>query len=132
MLEKKVFFTNFIPDLLQDVLPLLQALFAHIGHLLDGHDLAREIASRIVDGAEGAMANLAEILEYLLWVVLVEELRYLRVLQAPRPGDSRHREAASTPTLITLTIHVLELGDVAKYSMTTLMNFQGSGLQSKK
>lgn len=79
------------PDLLQYVLPLLQALLAQIGHLLDGHNLPGEQAPGIIDGPETAMADLPQILEDLLRVVLEEEIGYLGVPQAARPGDGRHR-----------------------------------------
>ena len=40
------------PYLLEDVLPLLQALLPPVGHLLDGHHLSRDIVPGVVDGAE--------------------------------------------------------------------------------
>jgi hypothetical protein len=46
------------PDLLQDVLPLLQALLPVVGHLLDRHHLVLDIVPGVVDRPEAAMPDL--------------------------------------------------------------------------
>ena len=74
--------------LLQNVLPLLEALFAHVRHLLDGDDLLGEETPRVVHRAERAMPDFPQVLEYLLRVVLIEQFRYLGIFQAAWP---RHR-----------------------------------------
>lgn len=82
-------------NLLQDILPLFHALFAHVGHLLDRDNLAREIAFCVVDRTERSMANFAQIFEYLLRVMLIEQLGYLGILQASRP-HYRHTTVGSS------------------------------------
>ena len=49
-----------------------------------------------VDGSEASMADLPEVCEQLLGVASVEELRHLRVLQAPRPDTRWHRQRLTT------------------------------------
>ena len=75
------------PDLLEDVLPLLQRLLPAVGHLLDGHHLCGDIVPGVVDGAEGPMADLAKVVEQLVRVLALEQLRHVGVLQAARPGS---------------------------------------------
>jgi hypothetical protein len=43
----------------------------------------------IVDCAEGPVADLPEVVEQLLRVLALEQLRHVRVLQAARPGTKR-------------------------------------------
>lgn len=76
-------------NLLEDVLPLLQTLFAHVGHLLDGDNLLGEDVAGVVHGAEASMADFAQILEYPFGVVVVEEVGHLRVLQTASPATER-------------------------------------------
>ena len=83
--------------LLEYVLPLLHCLLAQIGHLFDGDDLLAEQTSGVVDSAEAAMADLSQILEDLLRVVLLEELGGIRVLEAPGPRRDRHNLAVAGP-----------------------------------
>lgn len=71
-------------DLLEDVLPLLHALLAQIRHLLDGDDLTREVAARIVNGAERPVPDFTQIIEDLVRVMFVEELGDFRVFEAAR------------------------------------------------
>ena len=78
------------PDLLEDVLPLLQRLLAAVGHLLDGHNLVGDILPGVVHGAEGPVADLPEIIEDLVRVLSLEQLGDLGVLERPWPGGGRH------------------------------------------
>lgn len=85
--------------LLEDVLPLLHGLLAEVGHLFDGNDLLGDGASRVINGAEAAVADLPEILEYLLRIILLEELGNLGIFQATGPRYSRHCNNAIAATL---------------------------------
>ena len=78
------------PDLLQDVLPLLQRLLPPVGHLLDGHHLVSHILPGVVHGAEGPVANLPEIIKDLVRVLSLEQLGDLGVLEGPGPGSGGH------------------------------------------
>ena len=64
----------------ENVLPLFQRLFPAVGHLLDGHDLGRDIVARIVDRAKGPVSDLAEVVEQLVRVFAFEQLRHIRIL----------------------------------------------------
>lgn len=87
-------------DLLEYVLPLFHGLLAEVGHLLDGDNLLAEEAPGVVDRAKAAMADLPQVLEDLLRVVLFKEVGDLRVLQAARPRHQRHNLAVSRPAQI--------------------------------
>lgn len=78
------------PDLLEDVLPLLQTLLAQVAHLLDGDNLLGEQTSGVVDGPETAVADLTQVLENLLGIMLVEQVCDLRISKTPRPGHRSH------------------------------------------
>ena len=78
------------PDLLQDVLPLLQGLLPAVGHLLDGHHLVGDVLPGVVDGPEGPVANLPEVIEYLIRVFSLKQLGDLGVLEGPGSGCGRH------------------------------------------
>ena len=77
-------------DFFKNVLPLLGALFAQVGHLLDCHHLLRQQTSRVINCAEAAVTDLPQVLENLLRIIFVEELRYFRILQTARPAITRH------------------------------------------
>lgn len=73
------------PDLLEDVVPLLETLLAQVAHLLDGHYLPGQVAARVVHGAEAAVPDFTQVIEDLLGVVLVEQVRNLGVLERAGP-----------------------------------------------
>ena len=94
-----------IPDLLEDVLPFLKALFSVVRHLLDRHHLVLDncreekeqqeqeqeqehldIVPCIVDCPEAAMTNLTQVVEYFVRVFSLEQLIDVRVL-----GDGHYR-----------------------------------------
>lgn len=78
------------PYLLEYVLPLFHRLLAQIGHLLDSHDLLGLHEPGVINRPEAPMADLPQILEYFLWIVLLEQIGYLRILEATRPRWHRH------------------------------------------
>ena len=71
-------------DFFDDILPLLKALLAHVGHLLDGHNLLREDIAGIIDCSKRAMSNLPQVFKYPVRIIMVKEVGNLRILQAPR------------------------------------------------
>lgn len=79
-----------LPYFLDDILPFLQALLAHEGHLLYGNDFLGKEASGVVNCPEGTVPYLPEILEYLLGIVLVEQLGYVWISQATRSRNRGH------------------------------------------
>lgn len=82
-------------DLFEDVLPLLQALLPAIGHLLDGHHFGRDIIPRIIDGAEAAVTNLAQIIEQLVRILALKQQRHIRVSQTARPEKNNRNHVIS-------------------------------------
>ena len=60
------------PNLLEDILPFLEALLAPVGHLFDGHALVGDIVAGVVDGAEAAVPDLAKIIEKLVRILTLE------------------------------------------------------------
>ena len=78
------------PNLFQDILPLLQRLLPAVGHLLDGHHLMSDVLPSVVHSSEGSMADLSEIIKYLVRVLSLKQLRDLGVLEGPGSGCRRH------------------------------------------
>ena len=77
-------------DLLEDVLPLLERLLPAVRHLLDGDHLVRDVVAGVVDGAEAAVTDLAEVIEEPVGVLALEELGHVGVLEAARPAELIH------------------------------------------
>lgn len=78
-------------DFLEDVLPLFEALLPAVGHLLDGHHFRGDIVPGVVDGPEGAVPDLAEVIEQLIGILGFKEQRDIRILQAARPERKKYR-----------------------------------------
>ena len=48
--------------------------------------LVGDVVSGIVDRPEGAVPDLPQIIEYLVWVLALEQFGHLGVLKGPGPG----------------------------------------------
>lgn len=59
-------------DLFEDVLPLFHALFPHIRHLFDSHDLFSEGMASIIHGAKASMTNFSEIFEDPVRIIVIK------------------------------------------------------------
>ena len=71
--------------LLENVLPLLEALLSAVGHLLDGDHLRGDIVAGVVDGPEGAVPDLPEVVKELVGVLGLKQQGHVGILQAPGP-----------------------------------------------
>lgn len=118
-----------LPNLLEDVVPLLQALLAQVAHLLNGHNLPREVTSCIIHGTKASMADLPEVVKDLLRVMLVEQVRNLRVLERTGPcrrhlGVSRRTASrlAQRPRVRTLCEYLVNVGAVLLCAATKQKN----------
>ena len=72
-------------NLLEDVLPLFQGLFATIRHLFDGHHLVGDVVASIIHSSEAAMTNLSEVVKQLFGILAFKERCHVRVFETTRP-----------------------------------------------
>ena len=70
----------------EDVLPLLQGLFATVGHLFDGHDLVGDIVTGIVDSSKTTVTDFAEVVKEFFRVLALKEQGRIGVLETARPA----------------------------------------------
>ena len=79
-------------NLLEDVLPLFQGLFATIRHLFDSHDLVGDVIACIIYRSEAAMANFTEVVKQLLRIFGLEQCCNIWIFKAARPEKKNENQ----------------------------------------
>ena len=77
-------------NFLENVLPLLQRLLSPERHLFDGDHLRCDIVPGVVDGAEAAVADFAEVVKKAVRILALKQLGHIGVLEASRSKNHRH------------------------------------------